>query len=163
MLRYEENELAFNLLALCQSPLAQHTSAIVSAMACIQYLDSQMTAQNDYVQLIAIKDPVLDLDGQLQLSEFQLERSEIEGAGIPQSLKDTISQSGFGIDQAYNMRQQFVLDLKAAMGEFRAELAALAEDEQRVNGRKKDYARALHRWVQKLAEKGVLEQIIENS
>lgn len=117
----------------------------------------------EYAKLIGGEKPVLDFTDQSQLSEFHLRISDIEDAALPESTQSKISQVAENIDDAYDLRQQFAVDTKVAIGEYRAEMMALAEDEQRVKDRKKDYGQALHRWVQKLAEKGVLQEAIENS
>jgi ubiquitin carboxyl-terminal hydrolase L5 len=122
-----------------------------------------MKHSEEFANLIDGEKPVLDLKDQRQLSEFNLCHSDIENALLPGSTHIKISQAALNIDAAYDLHQQFVVDIKVAIGEFRAEMMALAEDEQRVKDRKKDYGQALHRWVQKLAEKGILQEAIENS
>ncbi|KAK5995753.1 Ubiquitin carboxyl-terminal hydrolase 2 [Cladobotryum mycophilum] len=161
MLQYEESQLSFNLLALCQSPLALHSRGIAQALAAVRYMRNHMRDSPGFANLVSNEDPVLDIKNSQQLSEFNLNRSHIEDAEIPDSLKHRIARLEIG--DAYDLYQQLVVDVKATIGEFRAELIALAEDEQRVKGRKKDYGQALHKWVQKLAEKGVLEEVIESS
>lgn len=122
-----------------------------------------MTHSAEYAKLIDGEKPVLDLTDQIQLFEFNLRTSDIEDAALPESTQSKISQAVNDVDVAYDLRQQFVVDTKVAIGEHRAEMISLAEDQQRVKDRKKDYGQALHTWVQKLAEKGILLEAIENS
>jgi ubiquitin carboxyl-terminal hydrolase L5 len=117
----------------------------------------------EYAKLIDGEKPILDLTNQSQLSEFSLRKSDIEDVALSESTQSKISQAAKSVDDAYDLRQQFIVDTKVAIGEHRAEIISLAEDQQRVKDRKKDYGQALHRWVQKLAEKGILQEVIENS
>ncbi|KAH6891010.1 hypothetical protein B0T10DRAFT_458417 [Thelonectria olida] len=161
MLQYEESQLSFNLLALCQSPLATHSHAIAQAVASLNHLHSHMKEYTDFNSLVAAEPKPLDLDDESQLSEFNLKRADIENAEIPQSIRDKTSGPTLETSEAYALHQDLVIEVKASMGEYRAELMGIADDEQRVKGRKKDYGPALHKWVTKLAEKGVLEDMIK--
>ncbi|KAM0261318.1 hypothetical protein ACHAQJ_002349 [Trichoderma viride] len=163
ILQYEESQISFNLLALCHSPLALHSRSIAQAVACVRQLQEHMKQNAEFADLVDGEKPVLDLKDQRQLSEFNLRKSDIENAVLPQSTHNKISHAALNIDDAHDLHQQFVVDTKVAIGEYRAEMMSLAEDEQRVKDRKKDYGQALNRWVQKLAEKGILQGAIENS
>ncbi|KAL7790334.1 hypothetical protein V8C37DRAFT_384774 [Trichoderma ceciliae] len=163
ILQYEESQLSFNLLALCHSPLALQSRSIAEAVACVRHLQEHMKPNAEFANLIDGQKPELDLEDRQRLSEFNLRKSDVENAALPESVQNKISQAALNTDDAYDLYQQFVVDAKVAIGEYRAEMIALAEDEQRVNDRKKDYGQVLHRWVQKLAEKGILQEIIENS
>ncbi|KPM35759.1 hypothetical protein AK830_g10815 [Neonectria ditissima] len=160
MLQYEESQLSFNLLALCQSPLATHSQAIAIAVASLYHLDTQMQACSTFTELVAAEPKPLDVDDDSQLAEFNLSKLDIVDARIPETIRERVSQAEPRASDAYALHQDLVVEVKAAIGEFRAELTAIADDEQRVKGRKRDYGPALHAWVKKLAEKGVLEDVI---
>lgn len=161
ILQYEESQIAFNLLALCQRPAALHSRAIAQVAATIRFLKDQMKDNSEFADLINGQPPILE--NPADLSEFNLLPSDIENATFPNAVKAEISRVASNIDEAYDLYQRLVVDLKVAIGEHRAEIISLSVDEQRVKDRKKDFGQALHRWVQKLAEKGVLEELIENS
>ncbi|KAJ4862186.1 ubiquitin carboxyl-terminal hydrolase, family 1 domain-containing protein [Trichoderma breve] len=161
ILQYEESQIAFNLLALCQRPAALHSRSIAQVAATIRFLKDQMKDNSEFADLINGQLPVLE--NPADLSEFNLLPSDIENATFPNAIKAEISRVASNIDEAYDLYQRLVVDLKVAIGEHRAEMISLSVDEQRVKDRKKDFGQALHRWVQKLAEKGVLEELIENS
>ncbi|KAM5352091.1 hypothetical protein ACJ41O_004814 [Fusarium nematophilum] len=163
MLQYEENQLSFNLIALCQSPLAAHSHAIARAAGSLQHLHTSMASCPTFTNLIAADPKPLDPQDQNQLSEFNLSPSDIADSPIPEDLQQKITQPGFDTQRAYETHQELIIETKAAMGEYRAELIAIADDEQRVKGRKKDFGPTLHKWMKKLAEKGVLEDVIKAS
>ncbi|KAM0195578.1 hypothetical protein ACHAPA_007430 [Fusarium lateritium] len=161
MLQYEESQLSFNLLALCQSPLDAHSQTIARAIASLQYLHTSTESLPTFKDLISAEEPPLDIESEPQLTEYNLAKSDIISAQIPESLQRKVQRPGFDTQCAYELHQELVVDVKAAMGEYRAEMMAISDDEQRVKGRKKDYGPALHKWMSKLAEKGVLEDVIK--
>lgn len=163
MLQYEESQLSFNLLALCQSPLAAHSQAIARAVASLRHLHAQLQACSAFTELVAAEPSPLDIDDESRLSEFNLSKPAIIETEVPEGIREKCARTDLEASDAYALHQKLVIEVKASMGEYRAELMAIADDEQRVKGRKKDYGPALHKWVKKLAEKGVLEDAIKSA
>ncbi|KAG5769756.1 hypothetical protein H9Q72_003107 [Fusarium xylarioides] len=161
MLQYEDSQLSFNLLALCQSPLTAYSQTIARAAASLQYLRRDTESLPAFKDLVSAEKPPLDTEDESRLSDFNLTKTDILGAHVPEALQEKLNRPGFDTQRAYELHQELVVDVKAAMGEYRSELMAISDDEQRVKGRKKDYGPALHKWMKKLAEKGVLEEVIE--
>ncbi len=164
MLQYEESQLAFNLVALCQSPLQQYAIAVASIITSIHFLDSEMTARHaEYKELISADKTRLNVEDPSLLSEFNISKDKLDKIEVSDSFKTSVSNSGSSVKDAYELRQQLITDALASMGEYRAEIMSIAEHELRVTARKKDYGSVLHSWVSKLAEKGVLEDVIKTS
>ncbi|KAF5677217.1 ubiquitin carboxyl-terminal hydrolase isozyme l5 [Fusarium heterosporum] len=163
MLQYEDSQLSFNLLALCQSPLATLSQAIARAAASLQYLYANTEPHPTFKDIISAEEAPLDVGSEAHLAEFNLTKSSIADAQIPESLQNKIKRPGFDAQCAYELYQELVVDLKATIGEYRSEILAISDDEQRVKGCKKDYGPALHKWMSKLAEKGVLEDVLKAS
>ncbi|KID62405.1 ubiquitin carboxyl-terminal hydrolase, partial [Metarhizium hybridum] len=161
MLQNEDSQLSFNLLAVCRGPLLQHSRTIATMLAALDYIRSRMTDSEAFSEFISGEEPVLDMDDQAQLAEFNLTHSDIQNAEIPPQLLAAATRSDWETPDVYQLYQRFCAEARAAMREFRAELIVMDEDERRVTGRRRDYGSALHSWVQKLAEKGVLEDIIK--
>jgi ubiquitin carboxyl-terminal hydrolase L5 len=163
MLQYEGTQLSFNLLALCQSPLAVHSQSIARALASLQCFQNSLRSRPDFSDLEISQRENSNFSDASLLSEFQLTEATVETAEVPQSLREQIEQPSISVEEAHNLFEKLTLEVKSTMGEYRSEMIALAEDEHRVQGRKKDYAPALHKWVTKLAEKGALEELIKIS
>ncbi|KAF5668756.1 ubiquitin carboxyl-terminal hydrolase isozyme L5 [Fusarium circinatum] len=161
MFQYEESQLSFNLLALCQSPLTVYAQTIAHAAASLQYLLKNIESLPAFKDLISAEKPPLDIEDESRLSDFNLAKEDIMNAHVPDALQEKLKRPGFDSQSAYELHQELVVEVKAAMGEYRSELMAISDDEQRVKGRKKDYGPALHKWMKKLAEKGVLEEVIK--
>ncbi|KAF4335002.1 ubiquitin carboxyl-terminal hydrolase isozyme L5 [Fusarium beomiforme] len=162
MLQYEESQLSFNLLALCQSPLTSYSQTIARAAASLRYLHTNTESLPTFKDLFSTEKAPLDIEDESQLSDFNLTKSDIANIQVPEALQEKIKRPEFNMQSAYELHQELVAEVKAAMGEYRSELMAISDDEQRVKGRKKDYGPALHTWMKKLAEKGVLEDVIKS-
>lgn len=164
MLQYEETQLSFNLLALCRSPLVGYTVEIASAVSALRRLHRRMRDSTAFRLSIPREDPIFCAETDYtDLPEFDLSISDIEAAPIPDNLYKTLSRSNLSVKEAVTLYGELVVAAKVAIGEYRGELLAMADDDKRVQGRKRDFGPALHSWVTKLAEKGVLENIINDT
>ncbi|KAK2612110.1 hypothetical protein QQS21_001840 [Conoideocrella luteorostrata] len=163
MLQYEGSQLSFNLLAVCRSTLPHLSQTITIMLAAIRLIQTRMKGDTVFNDIVCADEQLLDVHNQTQLAEFHIHLSEVESAEVPMELKSALSRLHWPVEEAYEMYQRFRAKLKAAMDEFRFELMFTEEDERRVRGRKRDYGGALHCWVKKLAEKGVLADIIRMS
>lgn len=162
MLQYEDSQLSFNLLALCRSPLTAHSKKIAQGLAALRYLHDSIHSQPQFSSFKPRDNFAEEAIVPSFLSEFQLTLQDIERAEAPQHWKEVVS-AVVTEEDAHEVYADLVVEIKATVGEYRSELMSMAEDEQRVQGRKRDYGPALHKWVSKLAEKGVLEDLIKSA
>jgi ubiquitin carboxyl-terminal hydrolase L5 len=161
MLQYEDSQLSFNLLALCRSSLTTHTHKIAGNLASLKALLKSIRSRPEFATFEPGDKWLDETNLPCFLSEFQLTPTNVENAPVPQTLHEKALQLGSEAE-ANELYESIVVDTKAVMGEYRAELISMAEDEQRVKGRKKDFGPALHKWVTKLAQKGVLQGMISS-
>lgn len=163
MAQYEESELSFNLLALCRSPLANHSRKIAECVQSLRHLHLVAPLKEgvgeDWKPETSI---IAEFDKPERLAEFRLTSEAVHAAQIPQWARDQVAKVDT-TGAAFNLHQDLEVEVKATMGEFRAEMLEMAQDEEKVRGRRRDYAPALHKWVSKLAEKGVLQDLISTS
>ncbi|KAG6189939.1 hypothetical protein E4U27_006095 [Claviceps purpurea] len=160
MLQYEGSQLSFNLLAVCRNSSDHLSKTIASMAAALQAIDSRMKSNTTFVDITSADEPILIIENEGQLAEYHLCQDDIDSARLPARMKSALLRPEWQVDEAYDMYQSFRTQLKSAIDEFRAELASADEEDRRVKNRKRDYGGALHCWAKKLAEKGVLEDII---
>lgn len=161
-MQYEDNQLSFNLLALCKGPLALHSANIAKGIAALRHLHDHVQTWPDLSHFRPKDNFAGEATTPGFLSEFQLTLEDVQGTKPPPDLTTMVSTVST-VEEAQTVYDSLKVNIKATMGEYRAELISMAEDEQRVKGRKKDYGPALHKWVTKLAEKGLLEDMIKSS
>ncbi|EGX96601.1 ubiquitin carboxyl-terminal hydrolase [Cordyceps militaris CM01] len=165
MLQYEESQLSFNLLSLCQSPIQEYRKSVLSALTAVQVLDAQMKTHHGdvYTTLISNSDMQLDPNDIPLLAEYDLKPEDVPAELPPGPLEPRLREGNLSANDAAGLRRELVMEVRAAMGEYRGEAMVAMVDEERVTARKKDYGSVLHKWITKLAEKGVLEDIINLS
>ncbi|KAM0667873.1 hypothetical protein MY8738_007359 [Beauveria namnaoensis] len=165
MLQYEESQLSFNLLSLCQSPIRKYRKSVLSAVTAVHFLDTQMKIQHGdaYTTLILNNGMQLDIHDTTLLANYNIKPDDITGEPVPGLLASRVSEGNLSASDAASLRYELIIEARAAMGEYHGEASAAMEDEERVTARKKDYGSALHKWISKLAEKDILEDIIKLS
>lgn len=161
MFQYEQ--LSFNLLSICQSPLRAYRQSILVALAAVHFLDQKMQEKQAvaYGDLVSQSDSKLDTSDAALLAEFELKPEDVDIGMASDAAKDRIRQGNFSASEAAAFRCELVTEARATMGEYRSEIISANGDEERVTARKKDYGSALHRWISKLAERGALEEVIK--
>lgn len=163
MCQYEDSQLSFNLLALCQIPLASHSRKIAEGIAALRHLGLIAALKEGVGDDWKPEDSIISkADNAEYLAEFRLAPGDVLKAEIPAWVRDQVSKVDT-TEKASSIHRDLEVEAKAAIGEFRAEMTEMAQDEERVKGRKRDYGLALHKWVSKLAEKGALEDLISDS
>lgn len=162
MCQYEESQLSFNLIALCQTPLTSHSRKIAEGIASLRHLKLVADLKGGVGDWMPEDSVISQADKPEYLAEFGLAPEAVLKAEIPAWVRDQVSQID-STEKAAQLHKDLEVGAKATMGEYRAELIEMAQDQQRVKGRRKDYGPALHKWVSKLAENGVLEDFISSS
>lgn len=166
MLQYEESQLSFNLVSICQSPLREYRRSVQRALATLHYFDEHIIPKHSAAdaKIASVHKDDYNPSNAVVLSEFGLSPEDAGDKSLAyESVKEAAQNEKLGPDEVVAMRRDLVVELRASMGEYRSEVSAANVDEERVTARKKDYGSALHKWVTKLAEKGVLEEMAKLS
>mgnify|MGYP005988936567 CR=1 FL=1 len=162
MLQYHEDQIVFNLLALCKSPLSTFADTITDSLASIASLDEVAPFKDaDFVGMVLEEDKMALTE--TELAEFGLTQAQVNQHVISEEREFEIETRTASAASAFQFRTELVNGARAAMGEYRAEVISSEDDVRRVENRKQDYGLAIHTWVSKLAEKGVLEDLITQS
>lgn len=111
--------------------------------------------------LASTERPVLDVDDAAQLQELGISKSDIEQAVAKLSFEEKNPIASLESPEAYNLYLRLADEARAAITKYREEAMALEDEHERVRGRKKDFTPALHCWVKKLAERGILDDVIK--
>ncbi|KZZ88985.1 ubiquitin carboxyl-terminal hydrolase [Moelleriella libera RCEF 2490] len=170
MLQYESSQLSFNLLALCSSSLLQTSQSIASTAAALSAIKSHMKDSAVFQEAVSAEEhegshPLLDIHDPTALAEFNLTSSDVEAAELPGELVHSLSASSaqWQVQDAFDTYCLYRTRLKTLVDEYRMQLMESEEVERCVKSRKRDYGGVLHCWVKKLAERGVLEDVIRMS
>lgn len=161
MLEHEESEHSFNLISLCSSSsLETLRTKVCETLALVSFAREFIT--NRAKEVVLSNEPA-ELHDIEKLKEFNLAKEDIDGAVEKLSTQPDIFAEAATPDDLYIHWLQLVEATEAAMATYRQEVLDLAHDQQCVLNRQKDYGFALHRWLSILADKGVLEELVESS
>ncbi|KAK3346274.1 ubiquitin thiolesterase-like protein [Lasiosphaeria hispida] len=158
MMQYETEQLSFNLLALCGDHLASIRRDLAINIRCIEELDSRWRNSPGW----------LDLDtGDGNLKEYQLEPEDVKilSDGTPELLDfyKTVCAVLVQVTEALEHRQRLWEDQTHIRTAYTAELALQDQKTANAPGRKKDHTPAIHEWVKRLVDHGVLAQLHEEA
>ncbi|TGO18740.1 hypothetical protein BTUL_0008g01250 [Botrytis tulipae] len=153
------DDLQFNLLSLCRSPLriiplelAQNIHAIKRVEA---LLAQQMSDWNDFNQV----------DGSELMrgpsEEFGVTDELLHDTALPESTCNILEREGTNASALLRLQQQWVSDQKALRIAYREELALINEENEQAARRKKDHTPIVYRTLRGLANKGILKGIID--
>ncbi|OLN94190.1 Ubiquitin carboxyl-terminal hydrolase 2-like protein 1 [Colletotrichum chlorophyti] len=156
MLQFEENALSFNLLALCKSPLSGIANNLARTVRSFELLGDRTKDLDGWKDLVAGNEQPLTGEDEAHLSEFGIQKSDIRRAQVDPKFERKVNNHSMELMELYELYGDLTREQKSLMGEYNAEKNCMKEEENRVEGRKKDHTPAIHRWVQKLAEHGVL-------
>jgi ubiquitin carboxyl-terminal hydrolase L5 len=162
MLQYESEQLSFNLLALCRSPLHQLREELVGSIAELAQIQ-HATHKIDPSLGRSFPEGTISSMPNVCFADFGLpDRLPFDLDSKHPLETETLEPGGATLMQKLEARREELETEQARLkAEYRAEVAMADDDARRANGRKKDYTPFIHQWVQRLAEQGALQQIAE--
>ncbi|KAL0939470.1 ubiquitin carboxyl-terminal hydrolase [Colletotrichum truncatum] len=163
MLQFEESALSFNLLALCNSPLTIIAKSLARTIRSFELLNDRTKGIEEWKALVAGNEQPLKSDEQERLAAFRIGNADLKEAEIDPTFEKKVTNSSMDMMELFELHISLVTEQKSLMSDYNAEVAFMNEDEDRVQGRKKDHTPAVHCWVQKLADHGVLADWAANS
>ncbi|KAF7876564.1 hypothetical protein EAF04_001653 [Stromatinia cepivora] len=153
------DDLQFNLLSLCGSPLrtiplelAQNIHAIklVEALLPQQTPDWNSFSQADVAELI--RGPS---------KEFGVTDKLLQDVVLPVSTCNILEQGSTDATALLKLHQQWVAEQKALRIAYREELSSINDENEQAGRRKEDHTPMVYRTLRSLADKGLLKEIME--
>ncbi|PHH75868.1 hypothetical protein CDD80_2004 [Ophiocordyceps camponoti-rufipedis] len=161
---YGEGQFGFSLLAVCRSPFVASREMLIWHMAALYRLRAAYEDDVAFGETLDIYPDVLYAMNHPEiLSDFNVEASDIDTAEVPADVEELMQTAERGTDKAMALINDLAFETRFAMNRYRDETQTVQDEARRVACRQNDYTPALHLWMTKLAELGVLENIIGNS
>ncbi|KAK3951580.1 hypothetical protein QBC32DRAFT_392159 [Pseudoneurospora amorphoporcata] len=175
MMEYEDSQLAFSLLALCGDRRAALRRQLALNIHCTKLLDDAFGEQSAWFEednnSSLFKDHISKFDDKSKLDEFQLSANEaqliIKSSSDALQLRNKIQGRGMEMAEALLFRTELCQKQEQLRSEYYKEVASGPEGDEDGDskdenpGRRKDHTPAIHEWVTKLAERGVLRELHE--
>lgn len=160
MLQYEEDQISFNLLALCRSPLCALSEELGANIQSMRILMDMAKSKPNFKDVVPPEDEWLD-EG--NLDAFHLSKYELSRFVVTDEFITRISKPAFEVPEALDLYQSLLNEQKRIKAQFRDEKSSMDDDERQVMGRQMDYTPAIHEWIKKLCEHGVLRDLVEEA
>lgn len=174
-MEYEADQLAFSLLALCGDRRAALRRQLAVNIHCTELLNDAFRSESAWFEegndLSSFKDHISNFHDQSKLDEFQLNTDEaklmIKNSAEARRLQDNTQSGGMEMAEALLLRTELRQKQEQIRAEYYTEIASGPEGDEDGDaqnedpGRRKDHTPAIHEWVTKLAERGVLRELHE--
>lgn len=161
MLQYEGDQIRFNLLALCKSPLLTKPVELALNIKSLHALESRLDElRPDWEQFVIERS---DSDSVLRGPDvtFRTNQALLDSVKLPHSFTDKLHDQTSTIEVLLSEREGLIDHQKKMRADLVDEIAAVEQDNERALSRRHDYTPMLHTWIRFLAENGDLKDLLE--
>lgn len=159
MQQYEGEQIQFNLLSICRSPLATVPQQLADSFKTLRTIETQLDSiQEEWKH--SIDDGELSGDDSHRDDNFGISETMVQTAQPSATIVSLLaSPQEMSVEYLLILRHE-VLCLQASLRKtYLAELANIQQDHQRAACRRHDYTPLIHTWLKMLASKGVLGEL----
>lgn len=156
----QHEDHAFNLLALCKSPLLTLPCDIAANIASISALSSILTTHLPDWKLF-LDEEQLDLETGPNPA-YGLTDHILEAATVPTSSTEAMGNAGEDGIVLLELYKDMVREQGRLKTLYLEEVSAIGQENDQAERRKHDYTPAIYESIKILAEKGVLKEIMED-
>lgn len=174
-MEYEAGQLAFSLLALCGDRRAALRRQLAVNIQCTRLLDDAFGKESAWLEektsSSSSQDHISNFKTQSKLDEFQLSVNEaqliIKSSSDVRRLEDRIQAGSMEMAEALLFKTELRQKQEQIRSQYYTEIATGPDGDEDGDsqdedpGRRKDHTPAIHEWVTKLAERGVLRELHE--
>lgn len=162
-MQYAESQLAFNLLALCQTPQAAQRQRIVESVASLRYIRSYMSPVQEFERLISGEELPLDVTNPSQLAQYDLQPTDVDESAALPSVVEKLRAQSLEVNDAYELYHNLTQRARQAMASYNAERSNEGQGPECLRTMKAPWSPAIHRLLTALAEKDALIGLLRNS
>lgn len=175
MMEYEAGQLAFSLLALCGDRRAVLRRQLAVNIHCTKLLDDAFGQESAWLEeetsSPSSQDHISNFNTKSKLDEFQLNADEaqliIKSSSDARRLEERIQAGSMEMAEALLFKTELRQKQEQIRSQYYTEIASGPDGDEDSDfqdedpGRRKDHTPAIHEWVTKLAERGVLRELHE--
>lgn len=159
MRQYEDDQIQFSLLAVCQSPLVALRKDLSDNICAISAVEQKLhVVQPDWRQFVP-NDETHKATKHLRTA-YGITKEIIDAASIPTTIETGLINAKEAAP-LLELRRQLYSSQKGLEASLRNEAISVAEDDERAATRQHDYTPLVNAWVAALARKGVLKKLVK--
>ncbi|KAK3376006.1 ubiquitin thiolesterase-like protein [Lasiosphaeria ovina] len=167
MMQYETDQLSFSLLALCRDQLASIRRDLAINICCLQELDDIWASKLEWNDSKSGGFSLTSSSSSDKLQEYRLDAEDVlaisHQADEFKEFKRIVGDPSVDATRALEMRQKLYNDQMGIRSDYVARMRSNDEETAKIPRRKLDHTPAIHEWVQKLADHGVLEKLHQDA
>jgi ubiquitin carboxyl-terminal hydrolase L5 len=161
MLQYEGDQIRFNLLALCKSPLLTKPIELAINIQSLRAVESRLDElRSDWRQFL-IDDMRSDSVLRGPNPAFRINHALLDSAKLCKAFSDKLYDQTSTVEAVFPMREELLHQQQQIRADLIDEIAAVEQDNERALSRRYDYTPMLHTWLRFLAENGALEDLLK--
>jgi ubiquitin carboxyl-terminal hydrolase L5 len=160
MQQYEGNQIQFNLLALCKSPLLSIPTELAVNVKSLSAVENHLSRlQSEWEQFIGDSESDSVLHGPNVI--YKVTQELIDSAQLLKATMDKLEDSTTTVENLFQMRYELIVAQNALRAAMIDEESEIDQDNQRALSRRNDYTPMIHMWLRFLASNGALKGLVE--
>jgi ubiquitin carboxyl-terminal hydrolase L5 len=160
MQQYEGNQIQFNLLALCKSPLLSIPIELAVNVKTLSAVENHLSRlQSEWQQFIGDSESDSVIHGPNVI--YKVTQELLDSALLPKSIMNKLEDSTPSAENLFRMRQELIAAQNALRAAMIDEESEIDQDNERALSRRNDYTPMIHTWLRFLANNGALKGLTE--
>lgn len=157
-----DQELQFNVMSLCQSPLRTIPEKLAENLHSISAVEKTLTATlPDWKQFTELDENSFPLSHEPNES-FALPKELIVNSYVPDSVQRKLKASATDPNGLLDLRQDLLMGQTLLQTSYVEEAALIGQENEQAARRKIDYTPIIYNSIKELAEQGVLKEIVRD-
>jgi len=156
--QHADGDVNYNLLSLCRSPLCIIPEKLAENIKNVKAVEEVLSTQSPDWKLFLNANETITLDLEPNVS-FGLTQDIIDKSSISEGAQK-LNLECLSPPDLLNLRRQWIKDQTNQQIEFMEEAALIGQQDEQAERRKHDYTPVIYDSVKKLAEAGVLKDIV---
>ncbi len=160
MQQYEGNQIQFNLLALCKSPLISIPTELAVNIKTLSAVENRLSRlQSEWERFIGETESDSVIRGPNPI--YKLTHELLDSAQLPDTIMDKLESPMTTTDNFFRIRQELIAAQSGLRVAIIDEESEIEQDNERALSRRNDYTPMIHTWVRFLASNGTLKGLAE--
>lgn len=160
--QYEDGDIEYNLLSLCQSPLKTIRRSLVENANLILDVEKILSAVVPDWKLHILSRTDLAWSMEELATSLDVSTDQIKLAEPAESVRKQVEEASSNPEKLFNLYKDLVLDQKVLRSECMQELESIAQEDEQATDKKQDHTPVVYMAIKALAEVGVLRDIVKD-
>lgn len=157
--QHTEGGINYNLLSLCRSPLRIIPEKLAENIKIVKVIEEILCALSPDWKLFQGADESMTLDLEPNVN-FGLTQNIIDNSNVLETAQ-RLNLDCLSPPDLLDLRRKWIMNQTNLQVEFMEEAALVGQQDEQAERRRQDYTPAIYHSVKKLAEAGVLREIVQ--